>query len=747
MAFITLQGTLLDPNGSVSIGDELRFTHKSTTGSTLKSAVTLMKITTLGNYYIDLQYGLVLVEYKDVKNNQFENLGVVTVNQDSTATTLPELLNAVVPPTNAQLLEFQAILADCVSQVTLATTQAVRSETAASISEAFANQLTTTELIASTSVYAADVVLLTSGFSVSGSGSGSWKQNGITGQIPSQSPAQIINGLLNDGNGNQWELVSENPTPEMLGAVTGGLVDDTLPIRANIKMLAEGAYSKGVTFKKGVSYLFYGFVIDGNIYSGYTQNDVKSRFAQNDFDYETREYIDGNLFIWRLQLRAGNQALSQNAQSFNKATFDAAIALGTLKITFVGTSITRGENAQAERLNNWVQMFLEDLKIKYPNVDIVSVNLGIDGRRIEQYIDPTYVGQASMPVDPEDGWFYTATNDSWQNGTALGVSWEDQAEATQPDMLVINFGMNSGASDDQTFSDDLNTAITNAQSWTSAPTIALVSEVSPNQDEIASYSTIRKFSRLTRFTANKSGYPLLDAGRYQRYAEGGIDDTRCRFKRIDSTIGISDWRFSFSAPTTQGINSVSKGDTTPSVVLKDGEYNAIRATFTFSPAGVGSQAFITMGTNSNVQQYNTDSIWVWRETNRIRVMGTNSLVAFSAVVPNNVSSAIVEEIDARIVNNHVIVYIDNVKYVDFFVTNNGADGGVGIGIANGINTNIVIDIGAPYQLSPPLLDKRGLYGEVGGGVSEDGGNGINHPARLAYEYVWRPAITDFIRGL
>ena len=210
MAFITLQGTLLDPNGSVSIGDELRFTQKSTTGSTLKSAVTLMKLTTLGNYYIDLQYGLVLVEYKDVKNNQFENLGVVTVNQDSTATTLPELLNAIVPPTDAQLLEFQAILADCVSQVTLATTQAVRSETAASVSEAFANQLTTTELIASTATYAVDVNLGTSGFTTSGDGgSGSWKQTGLTGQTPSQSPLNN-NGKLTDGNGNEWEVASGN---------------------------------------------------------------------------------------------------------------------------------------------------------------------------------------------------------------------------------------------------------------------------------------------------------------------------------------------------------------------------------------------------------------------------------------------------------------------------------------------------------------------------------------------------------
>jgi hypothetical protein len=253
MAFITLQGTLLDPNGSVSIGDELRFTHKSTTGSTLKSAVTLMKITTLGNYYIDLQYGLVLVEYKDVKNNQFENLGVVTVNQDSTATTLPELLNAVVPPTNAQLLEFQAILADCVSQVTLATTQAVRSETAASISEAFANQLTTTELIASTSVYAADVVLLTSGFSVSGSGSGSWKQNGITGQTPSQTPAQLGNAsLLNDANGNQWSLINDGTAPvEASGGVSGGVTDNALVFQAFLNSGVIGVLANNKTYATG----------------------------------------------------------------------------------------------------------------------------------------------------------------------------------------------------------------------------------------------------------------------------------------------------------------------------------------------------------------------------------------------------------------------------------------------------------------------------------------------------------------
>ena len=116
MAFITLQGNLLDPNGDLASGDQLRFTHKSTTGKTLKSAVTLLKLTTKGNYYIDLQYGLVLVEYKDKRNTKFEKLGVVTVNETNPATTIPELLNAVTPVSSEELIEFQAILADTIKR-------------------------------------------------------------------------------------------------------------------------------------------------------------------------------------------------------------------------------------------------------------------------------------------------------------------------------------------------------------------------------------------------------------------------------------------------------------------------------------------------------------------------------------------------------------------------------------------------------------------------------------------------------
>lgn len=46
------------------------------------------------------------------------------------------------------------------------------------------------------------------GYSVIGDGgAATWQYNGVTGETPSQSPAQLGGALLNDGNGNQWSLV------------------------------------------------------------------------------------------------------------------------------------------------------------------------------------------------------------------------------------------------------------------------------------------------------------------------------------------------------------------------------------------------------------------------------------------------------------------------------------------------------------------------------------------------------------
>ena len=146
MAHITLAGTLLDPNSALAVGDKIRFTHKSTTGNTVGGAVSVLTIDPSGTYSIDLQYGLILVEYKDIRKQQFENKGVVTVNGTNPATSIPELLNATVPVSSAELIEFQTILADATTQAdnsaasaVISTTQADNAAISAALSASVSN--------------------------------------------------------------------------------------------------------------------------------------------------------------------------------------------------------------------------------------------------------------------------------------------------------------------------------------------------------------------------------------------------------------------------------------------------------------------------------------------------------------------------------------------------------------------------------------------------------------------------------
>ena len=88
--------------------------------------------------------------------------------------------------------------------------------------------MTTTSLINSTATYSADTIINTIGFAASGDGGGwGWKQNGVTGQTVSQSPAQLGNALLNDGNGDVWALVH------------GGTID---PLKLGATEAAEDNY-------------------------------------------------------------------------------------------------------------------------------------------------------------------------------------------------------------------------------------------------------------------------------------------------------------------------------------------------------------------------------------------------------------------------------------------------------------------------------------------------------------------------
>ena len=208
MASIHLQGTLVDTLGEIDVGAIMTFTHLTNTGETIATTKIDLIIPPNGFYSIDVEYGQIRIDYTTRFTERF--IATVIVNQDSTATTIPELLNAAVPVTDPVILEMQSILADAVA--------------AADTSEAFADQLTTFDLIGSVAVYAPNTNFRTKGYLTSGDGgAGHWVQNGVTAQPVSQNPIDLDSTLLNDGNGNQWTLIGDNVDLKSLGFVSGDI--------------------------------------------------------------------------------------------------------------------------------------------------------------------------------------------------------------------------------------------------------------------------------------------------------------------------------------------------------------------------------------------------------------------------------------------------------------------------------------------------------------------------------------------
>jgi hypothetical protein len=137
MANITLAGILKDSMGEIDVGAIITFTHLTTTGQTIAGTPSNLLVAPNGAYSINLEYGQIRIDYTTRFTERF--VAMVVVNSDSTATNLPDLLNASVPPTNAQLLQFQTILADTVTAKNAAVVAQTAAEAAADAVDTFAN--------------------------------------------------------------------------------------------------------------------------------------------------------------------------------------------------------------------------------------------------------------------------------------------------------------------------------------------------------------------------------------------------------------------------------------------------------------------------------------------------------------------------------------------------------------------------------------------------------------------------------
>ncbi|CAH9015745.1 putative methyl-accepting chemotaxis protein [Vibrio phage 230E39-1] len=131
MASINLKGYLREPLGETSGGNKIVFTHVSTTGEVIAGSRTSYTVEANGYYDIDIEYGNVAIETSDLNSRSWQYHGTTTINHETTATTLPTLLNSFVPPSDAQIILFQDLVKDAEDARDASAASAVLSQSAA----------------------------------------------------------------------------------------------------------------------------------------------------------------------------------------------------------------------------------------------------------------------------------------------------------------------------------------------------------------------------------------------------------------------------------------------------------------------------------------------------------------------------------------------------------------------------------------------------------------------------------------
>jgi len=205
--------------------------------------------------------------------------------------------------------------------------------------------------------------------------------------------------------------------------------------------------------------------------------------------------------------------------------YTKAIASGTVKVVYLGDSITEGVS-QVHYRDSWAGQLSEALRLARPDVRFEFSNLSLAGRGIAQVTNPNY--RAVPGVDNPAVGFHREPSQGgiahqWPAGSLDGLSWIDQVRSAKPDLVVLAFGMN-----DRGNSGDIarltKQVLKELQSFDKQPSVALVTPILPTRkvkyfNEIQ--DTVQTTANVYRSVAKELNLTLLDANwRYHLLRDG-----------------------------------------------------------------------------------------------------------------------------------------------------------------------------------------------------------------------------------
>lgn len=451
------------------------------------------------------------------------------------------------------------------------------------------------------------------------------------------------------------------------------------------------------------------------------------------------------------------KALNEISSCIPKNAFTSALNAvnnGTLRIAFVGDSITEGTD-QLDPDDFYTERVIKALKYSLPDVNIISRNYAMLCRTADNFVDKNYKAIFPEPDDFSKGY--------WRYWSKADESWIDAVKGFNPDLLIIAFGMNDAAGEDSDYKEykNIEYIIDSSAKWASHPSVVIVTSQLPTKNPshtMQSQNCTLSVIRADRILAITRGIYCADAGRLFHILRDGLDDvSRAANVEFNWNNAGNDWmeedggnNFTFKS------DGISTNELNKYLVRNRKIYN-------------GSIEFDVKFKSS----YDSDTAWI--EFRRDEMLGSlvvlitpgshgqvnlykkshdNKLAVISSAKGLNLDIAISHHIKITFDDNHYKVYVDNnsAAMLDAISYSKMHDGIIRIGGPGKVPdySNLIIKYkdelkGGPCYSEDELI---GLYKQpYTYGIRNSSGNGINHPTGMGHDMVYFAAFLGMINRL
>lgn len=430
----------------------------------------------------------------------------------------------------------------------------------------------------------------------------------------------------------------------------------------------------------------------------------------------------------------------------NVARINAAILGGAARIAFVGDSILEGDRDGLYD-NSTAAIVMRVLREQNKDVSFTFANFSLAGRGIGSYADPNYKGIAS-PDNPAVGFYRpagNALNNQWPGGSVIGKSWIDHVKDFAPDLTIIMHGANDVSGIGSANAAVWKIALDYQNTWAKVPSVAMGTAALPAVS--AGYQNeVQIAADVVRGIARERNHTLIDVNRTFCLLRDAVDVENPLYVRDDGFVSYPTGWVQDVGSTLAAIDGIGYALQGVGGALRNTQSADINLSAKFQMPNwatqVGALRYRSLGTAGT--QYSA------QVTSGAVFLYYGAAIIGSAVVsaiPNNTEVTL--QVDVAGARHRV--YLNGVKVIDVYDYGNVAAGKHGILVAgaSGLVYDLVAHVGNNYVVGEQVLTDVDIYG-INDFVSNPdslGGNGINHPTKLANTVIWGHSFAPLIHHI